>query len=1220
MSSISFLQLNLNKCQLAQANLASELTLLNKPFICLLQEPHFNRTQKPSSFNLNSVQCFHGLCTKKLWPRAMIIAAKSLQLSKITSLTSRDTTTITLHNREEETIITAAYQDIKNNHVVYNIDNCLEKASNLNKPIILGIDSNAHSQLWQCETTNQRGQVFEETIATYGIYVCNTGKKDTYSSTIGKSIIDITLVSSTLVDMVSQWYVSDKSTFSDHKLITFLFSSHKQDPVQTRNYEKANWHLFTSNLEKRYDYKTPVGWSTDTIEKEVNKFNAEIKMALDLACPLKTINDKHKPNYWWTTELEVQKAKVDKHHAAWRKFSSYPNTPKANIDEAKKNYVTLKNEYAKMITSAKANAWQKVLTDNGDIYKLDKLIYRREQNNVSLLRGCSSAKDSLAALLDNYFPNSSELTEVEEEVANNNWVRNKDLSSINYINLGKVKEAFLDMEPLNAASDAGIKAIVYQKLPQRMLSRLTDIYRACIRLNHTPAQWCKADVIFLAKNGKTSYDLASSFRPISKFGIPLKGLEKLVKWEIERTALKVKPLFKDQHAYSRIKNTETAILRIIDEIEKGLLRKEYTLVVYLDLKGAFNNLNTDEALKAMATRQIDEDITNWYGSFIKKRVITASLLGVKQTRKVDRGTPQGGVLSPLIWNIVMDELLELLDDGIVIPIAFADDLTIILRGIDETILAEQAEKALNKANEKWLKRYGQEFCPTKCIAVMYTNRRKWIRRPIILKGETIPYKKEAKYLGVILDSKLKGNSHIIKKIGSAKKHLFSYLHAISKTYGPNPRLLKRAYDTIIIPTLLHGCHAFGDQAQTKNIKAKLSSLNRLACLMMAPVAPTTGTTALEVLYDIMPLHCLIEQKASEIMARICDRIPVTWDGLGKLSKNGTIRRWKTRLPKIAKNITITDMIPKELYEERNFKVVTNTKRDQFKEEDGIAVYTDGSVLNGKNVGCGIYIVIPNEVSYKVSHRLNDFSTIFQAEVTALKMAAELLTQEERSENTINFYSDSLSALQALNSLIIKSDTVKSCMNSLNNLGRVNKVTVRWVKAHINIEGNEIADSLAKQGAQAGAGTIINLLPTMNRQKACIREFYYKKWSNEFVLNKQARQTKLFFPKPNKNRSLELLNRSRKDLAMLVMCCTGHNFLRKHRFLQKQIDVSKCRLCDYEEESSLHIISHCPAFELTRIMTFSNQELDLTVVDLDQLLGFIRNTKIGRMLSTEEIQR
>ena len=1215
MSCISFLQLNLNKCQLAQATLAQDLTHFNKTFICLLHEPHFSRNLKPSSFNLNSVQCFYGPSTRKEWPRAMIVASKSLHLSTYQQLTSRDTTTITLHNKEE-TLITAAYQDIKKN---IDIDNCLIEASNLDKPIILGIDSNAHSQLWQCDTTNQRGQVFEEIIATHGLYVCNIGNKVTYSSELGKSIIDITLVSSTLVDSVSQWSVSDKITFSDHKLITFLFSSQKQDPVQTRNYEKANWHLFSSNLEKRFDYKTPVGWSTDIIEKEVNKFNAELEMALDSACPLKTVTGKQKPNYWWTTELEVQKAKVDKHHAAWRKLSSYPNTTKATIDEAKKNYVTLKNEYAKMITSAKANAWQKMLTDNGDIFKLDKLIYRREQNNVSLLYGCKSASESLAVLLDNYFPGSSELIEVEEEVVNNNWVLNKDLLSINYINPVKAKEAFLDMEPLNAANEADIRAIVFQKLPQRMLSRLTDIYRACIRLNYTPSQWCKANVIFLAKHGKERYDLASSFRPISKFCIPLKGLEKLVKFEIERTSLKVKPLFKDQHAYSRIKNTETAILRIVDEIEKGLLRKEFTLVVFLDLKGAFNNLKTDEALKAMAIRNLDKDITNWYGSFIKKRVITASLLGVKQTRKVDRGTPQGGVLSPLIWNIVMDELLELLDDGIIIPIAFADDLTIILRGIDETILAEQAEKALNNANEKWLKRYGQEFCPHKCIAVMYTNRRKWIRRPIILKGETIPYKKEAKYLGVILDSKLKGNSHIIKKIGSAKKHLFAYLHAISKLYGPNPRLLKLAYNTIVIPTLLHGCHAFGDQAQTKNIKAKLSSLNRLACLMMAPVAPTTGTTALEVLYDLMPLHCLIEQKASEIMARICDRIPETWDGLGKSSKNGMIRRWKSRLPKIANNITKTDRIPKELYAERNFKVVPNTKRDQFKEEDGIAVYTDGSVLNGKNVGCGIYIVIPNEGSYKVSHRLNDFSTIFQAEVSALKIAADLLTQEERTENTINFYSDSLSSLHALSSLIIKSATVKSCMNSLNRLGRVNKVTVRWVKAHINIEGNEIADALAKQGAQAGAGQIINLLPTGNRQKTCIRKFYYKKWTKEFILAKQDRQTKLFFSCPNKKRSLELLNRSRKDLAMLVMCCTGHNFLRKHRFLQKRIAVRKCRLCEYEEESSLHIIAHCPAFELPRLSSFSYQELDLTQIDLDQLSRFIRDTKISRMLTLEEIQ-
>ena len=220
--------------------------------------------------------------------------------------------------------------------------------------------------------------MFEETIATHGLYVCNTGNKVTYSSSIGKSIIDITLVSSTIVDRISQWSVSDKNTFSDHKLITFIFSSQKQEPVQTRNFEKANWHLFTKYLEKSMVYTPPLGWSTETIKKEASKFNLELKMALDVACPLKTVTYKQKRNNWWTTELEAQKAKVDKHHAGWIKLSSHTDTTKATIDEARKNYVILKNEYAKMITSAKANTWKTLLTDNDDIYKLEKVIHKRE--------------------------------------------------------------------------------------------------------------------------------------------------------------------------------------------------------------------------------------------------------------------------------------------------------------------------------------------------------------------------------------------------------------------------------------------------------------------------------------------------------------------------------------------------------------------------------------------------------------------------------------------------------------------------------------------------------------------------------------------------------------------------------------------------------------------------------------------------------------------------
>lgn len=313
------------------------------------------------------------------------------------------------------------------------------------------------------------------------------------------------------------------------------------------------------------------------------------------------------------------------------------------------------------------------------------------------------------------------------------------------------------------------------------------------------------------------------------------------------------------------------------------------------------------------------------------------------------------------------------------------------------------------------------------------------------------------------------------------------------------------------------------------------------------------------------------------------------------------------------------MIPKEIYENRNFTIkLPNIKRHQFMVEEGISVFTDGSVLDGKKVGCGIHIMIPNEGTYDVSYCMNDYASIFQAELTALKMAAELLLQEERREEIINLYSDSLSSIQALNSLIINSTAVKECLKNLNRLGNNNVVKVSWVKAHEGTIGNEKADTLAKQGAVSEAGEIIEILPPLSKQKKAIREFYYDKWTKEFKRNKQAKQTKLFFPQPNQKRAHELINRSRSELSLLVKTVSGHNFLRKHRFLQNLCFLKKCRLCNFEEESSLHILFFCPAFEVKRISTFNNKELDnIAKVKFDKLQNFIKVTRIGNMISELE---
>ena len=63
--------------------------------------------------------------------------------------------------------------------------------------------------------------------------------------------------------------------------------------------------------------------------------------------------------------------------------------------------------------------------------------------------------------------------------------------------------------------------------------------------------------------------MPNSFRPISKFNVILKGLEILVKWELERTSLSKKLLHKNQHAYSRVHNVVIELAQVVEQAEKG---------------------------------------------------------------------------------------------------------------------------------------------------------------------------------------------------------------------------------------------------------------------------------------------------------------------------------------------------------------------------------------------------------------------------------------------------------------------------------------------------------------------------------------------------------------------------------------------------------------------------------------------------------------------------
>ena len=79
---------------------------------------------------------------------------------------------------------------------------------------------------------------------------------------------------------------------------------------------------------------------------------------------------------------------------------------------------------------------------------------------------------------------------------------------------------------------------------------------------------------------------------------------------------------------------------------------------------------------------MSEILTSWIENLLRHRTVQVELYGDKVKREVMKGNPQGGILSPFLWNCVLNNLLlELRSRGFYVQ-AYADDLAILVTGAD----------------------------------------------------------------------------------------------------------------------------------------------------------------------------------------------------------------------------------------------------------------------------------------------------------------------------------------------------------------------------------------------------------------------------------------------------------------------------------------------------------------------------------------------------------
>ena len=130
---------------------------------------------------------------------------------------------------------------------------------------------------------------------------------------------------------------------------------------------------------------------------------------------------------------------------------------------------------------------------------------------------------------------------------------------------------------------------------------------------------------------------------------------------------------------------------------------------------------------------VPEAIIAWYDYYLKNRHVSLTLGGTSKTIQPTRGSPQGGVLSRIVWNMIMNTLLSRFDKGPVRAVGYAGDIILCIGGCDAKSMADLMQEAINMVCE-WGRDNGLTFNPAKTQVMLMTRKLKVNEPPLRWRG------------------------------------------------------------------------------------------------------------------------------------------------------------------------------------------------------------------------------------------------------------------------------------------------------------------------------------------------------------------------------------------------------------------------------------------------------------------------------------------------------
>ena len=176
----------------------------------------------------------------------------------------------------------------------------------------------------------------------------------------------------------------------------------------------------------------------------------------------------------------------------------------------------------------------------------------------------------------------------------------------------------------------------------------------------------------------------------------------------------------------------------------------------------------------------------------------------RSIQSIEYGVPQGSILGPLLFILFMNDFSKA--SKLFFTILFADDTSVFLEGKEYTKLIEILNEELNKITI-WLNANKLMINVKKThYMVFHRAKIKTLGTDVIMQNTSIQCVKSTKFLGVIIDNKLRWNDHITYVKNKISKSL-GILYKIRR-YLDNTTLTNMYY-SFVFPYLIYCVEIWG---------------------------------------------------------------------------------------------------------------------------------------------------------------------------------------------------------------------------------------------------------------------------------------------------------------------------------------------------------------------------------------------------------------------------